>query len=77
MAGLLSVWPGRQDEPSTTMSAMAKANGKLTRLSREELAALTRPPRIKDRDERIAAVKRATKGLRVRVRVTPSLYRSR
>jgi len=56
---------------------MAKANGKLTRLSRAELAALTRPPRIEDRDERVAAVKRATSGLRVGVRVTPSLYRSR
>lgn len=54
---------------------MAKVNGKLKPLSREELAALTRPPKIKERDKRIAAVRRATKGLRVGVRVTPSLYR--
>jgi hypothetical protein len=56
---------------------MAKANGKLTQLSRDELAAFTRPPRSEDRNERLAAVKRATSGLRVGVRVTPSLYRSR
>jgi hypothetical protein len=56
---------------------MEKPNWKLTRLSDEELAALTRPARIRDPDERRAAVKRATSGLRVGVRVTRSLYRPR
>jgi hypothetical protein len=59
------------------MGAMEKANGKLTRLSDEELAALTRPAKITDPDERRAAVKRATSGLRVGVRVTRSFYRPR
>jgi hypothetical protein len=56
---------------------MEKTNGKLTRLSDEELAALTRPAKITDPNERRAAVKRATSGLRVGVRVTRSLYRPR
>ena len=56
---------------------MKKPIGNLTRFSDEELAALTRPARIKDPDERRAAVKRATSGLRVGVRVTRSLYRPR
>jgi hypothetical protein len=59
------------------MGAMEKTNGKLTRLSDEELAALTRPAKITDPVERRAAVKRATSGLRVGVRVTRSLYRPR
>ncbi len=57
------------------MSEMAKANGKLKRLTDAELAAITRPAKITDPAERRAAVKRATTGLRVGVRVTPSLYR--
>lgn len=56
---------------------MAKANGKVRRLSEAELAAMTRPARISDPAERRAAVKRATSGLRVGVRVTRSLYRPR
>jgi hypothetical protein len=57
------------------MDAMEKMNGKLMRLSEDELAALTRPAKITDREERRAAVKRATSGLRVGVRITRSLYR--
>lgn len=57
------------------MSEMATANGKLKRLTDAELAAITRPAKITDPAERRAAVKRATTGLRVSVRVTPSLYR--
>lgn len=59
------------------MGAMEKMNGKLTHLSEAELAALTRPAKITDPEERRAAVKRATSGLRVGVRVTRSLYRPR
>jgi hypothetical protein len=61
----------------TTMKAMAKANGKVRRLSDAELAAMTRPARITDPAERRSAVRRATSGLRVGVRVTRSLYRPR
>ena len=60
---------------ATTMGAVEKTNGKLTRLSPEELAALTRPPKIKDPEERLAAARRATSGLRVGVEVTRSFYR--
>jgi hypothetical protein len=57
------------------MDAMEKMNGKLTRLGEDQLAALTRPAKITDPEERRAAVKRATSGLRVGVRITRSLYR--
>ncbi len=59
------------------MSAMAKADGKVKRLTDAELAAMTRPAKITDPAERRAAVKRATSGLRVAARVTRSLYRPR
>lgn len=62
---------------SITMRAMKQATDKIERLSREELAALTRPARVREREEKVAAVERATRGLRVDVRVTPSLYRPR
>ena len=52
-----------------------ETNGKLTRLTPEELAALTRPAKIADPEERLAAVRRATTGLRVGVEVTRSFYR--
>ncbi len=58
------------------MGAMAKEATKVERLSREELAALTQPARKEPADKQ-AAVQRATRGLRVAVRVTPSLYRLR
>lgn len=62
--------------PIATMSAMdEQARAKLTRLTPDELAALRRLPRIKDPKERLAAVRRATKGLRVGVEVTRSFYR--
>ncbi len=59
------------------MSAMAKADRKVKRLTDAELAAMTRPAKITDPAERRAAVKRATSGLRVAARVTRSLYRPR
>jgi hypothetical protein len=58
------------------MDAMADTNGRITKLSSKELAALTRVPRV-SREKRREAVEQATRGLRVDVRVTPSVYRSR
>jgi hypothetical protein len=59
------------------MSAMAKTNSNVRKLSSSERAALTRPARAKSREAKREAVERATRGLRVDVRVTPSLYRPR
>ena len=59
---------------TVTVSFMSEANGKLARLSRDEVAQLTRAPRARSPEERRAAVRRATRGLRVDVRVTPRLY---
>lgn len=59
------------------MSAVVRTDGKVKRLTDAELAEMTRPARISDPAERQAAVKRATSGLRVGVRVTRSLYRPR
>lgn len=61
--------------PSVRTATDGRRNGKLTRLTPDELAALRRPPRIKDPKERLAAVRRATMGLRVGVEVTRSFYR--
>lgn len=52
---------------------MAKVNG-TERLTQQELAALTRPSRARSRKEKLETIERATRGLRVDVRVTPSLY---
>ena len=59
-----------------TMKNMAKAqtNGRPQPLSPQRLAELTRPPKYKSPEERGAALKRATEGLRVKVRVTPDMY---
>jgi len=61
------------------MSVMAKAqtNGRIYRLSPERLAELTHPPKYKTVVERRAALKRATTGLRAKVRVTRDMYRPR
>jgi hypothetical protein len=50
------------------------SNGKLERLSPEELAELRHPATAKSIEEKRAAVAQATQGLRVKVRVTPSMY---
>jgi len=63
--------------PTDTMSVVARketSNGKLERLSPEELAELRRPATAKSVEEKRAAVAQATQGLRVKVRVTPSMY---
>jgi hypothetical protein len=61
------------------MKVMAKAqtNGKIDRLSAKELAEITHPPKYETVEERRAALKRATTGLRVKVRVTRDMYRPR
>ncbi len=61
------------------MRAMAKAqtNGHLKRLSPKELAEITHAPVYKTPEEKRAALKRATEGLRVNVRVTRDMYRPR
>jgi hypothetical protein len=60
------------------MGAMARSdNGGIKRLSSEELAALTRPAKARTREQKLEALERAARGLRVGVRVTPSLYRPR
>ena len=63
------------------METMAKAkiesNGKFERLSPERLAELMVPAVYKTPEEKRAALKRATEGLRVNVRVTRDMYRPR
>lgn len=54
--------------------ATKQTNGKLERLSPERLAELTRPSVYKTPEERRAALKQATEGFRVKVRVTPDMY---
>lgn len=65
---------GRVIGPLDTMTLMAEPNGQPTRLSRTELSALTRAPKVTSGDAKQAIVRKATKGLRVDVRVTPPLY---
>lgn len=63
--------------PMDTMSVVARketSNGKIERLSPEELAELRRPATAKSIEEKRAVVAQATQGLRVKVRVTPSMY---
>jgi hypothetical protein len=54
--------------------ATKQTNGRPERLSPERLAELTHPARYKTPEEKRAALKRATEGLRVKVRVTPDMY---
>jgi hypothetical protein len=54
--------------------ARTKTNGRPEPLSPEELAEMTHPPKYKTPEEKRAALKRATEGLRVKVRVTPDMY---
>jgi hypothetical protein len=58
------------------MSSVATkhVNGRPARLSPERLAELKRPALAKTPEEKRAALKRATEGLRVKVRVTPDMY---
>lgn len=57
--------------------ASKQANGRPERLSPERLAELTHPPKYKTVEERRAALKAATEGLRFKVRVTRDMYRPR
>lgn len=54
--------------------ASKQTNGRPERLSPERLAELTYPPKYKTPEEKRAALKRATEGFRVKVRVTPDMY---
>jgi hypothetical protein len=54
--------------------ATTQTNGSPERLSPERLAELKRPATAKTPEEKRAALKRATEGLRVKVRVTPDMY---
>jgi hypothetical protein len=58
------------------MSLVAKkqTNGRPERLSPERLAELTHPPKYETIEERRSALRQATEGLRVKVRVTPDMY---
>ncbi len=62
-----------------TMRSVAKqhTNGTLGRLSPERLAELVRPATVETLEEKRAAIKRATEGLRIKVRVTRDMYRPR
>ncbi len=53
----------------------AQTNGKIKRLSAEELAELLVPAVCKTPEEKRAAIKRATTGLRFKTRITRSMYR--
>ena len=59
------------------MTSVKNGNGRLKRFSEEELAAMTRPAKAKTTAERRELVRRATSGLRVKVRVTRDMYRPR
>jgi hypothetical protein len=54
--------------------ATTQTNGSPERLSPERLAELKRAATAKTPEEKRAALKRATEGLRVKVRVTPDMY---
>jgi hypothetical protein len=54
--------------------AKQQTNGRPARLSPERLAELRRPATAETLEEKRAAVRRATEGLRVKVRVTPDMY---
>ncbi|MHB1538136.1 MAG: hypothetical protein ACYCUM_12850 [Solirubrobacteraceae bacterium] len=54
--------------------ASEQTNGRPERLSPERLAELRRPAAAETLEEKRAAAKRATEGLRVKVRVTPDMY---
>jgi len=53
----------------------AQTNGKIKRLSPEELAELLVPAVCKTSEEKRAAIKRATTGLRFKTRITRGMYR--
>ncbi len=59
------------------MSSVKNGDSRLKRFSEDELAAMTRPAKAKTAAERRELVRRATTGLRVKVRVTRDMYRPR
>jgi hypothetical protein len=71
--------PLTTERRATIVQAMAKAqtNGRPEPLSPERLAELRVPAVYKTPEEKREALKRATEGLRVKVRVTRDMYRPR
>ncbi len=61
----------------TKAMATGQTNGRPKPLSPERLAELRVPAAYKTPEEKRAALKRATEGLRVKVRVTRDMYRPR
>lgn len=61
----------------TMTMAKVQTNGRPKPLSPERLAELMVPAVYKTPEEKRAALKRATEGLRVKVRVTRDMYRPR
>lgn len=59
---------------SRTMQSVAKPTDRPKPLSPERLAELRHPATAETLEEKRAAVRRATEGLRVKVRVTPDMY---
>jgi len=55
--------------------AQTNSNGKIKLLSPEELAEYFVPATCKTPEEKRAAIKRATTGLRFKTRITRSMYR--
>jgi hypothetical protein len=57
------------------MTSIAQTNGRSKRLSRKEIAAMTKLARAKTPAQKRAALDRATRGLGVGIQVSTSLYR--
>jgi integrase len=70
------IHPHRLPPCRATMSSMPRENGKIRPMSPERLAELTHVSKL-SREERREAARRATEGLRVKVRVTRDMYRPR
>jgi hypothetical protein len=73
----MSGWAGNMLVNIMGSVAKQQTNGKIKRLSAEELAELMVPATAKTPEEKEAALKRATTGLRAKVRVTRDMYRPR
>lgn len=77
MSPMVSGGAGRMSADTMRSVAKQHTNGTLGRLSPERLAELVRPATVETLEEKRAAIKRATEGLRIKVRVTRDMYRPR
>jgi hypothetical protein len=73
----MSGWAGSMSVNIMGSVTKQQTNGKIKRLSAEELAELMVPATAKTPEEKEAALRRATTGLRAKVRVTRDMYRPR